>query len=68
MIYWVIIFGKQNSFMIDDLEFGLNILGFSINRVKLEHILIYAFNCRRVSYTSWTTDEGDPFCFIPILR
>lgn len=60
--------GKVKTFTIDDIEFGLNILGFSIDRVKLEHILIYVFNCHRVSYTSWTTDEGDPFCFIPNLR
>jgi hypothetical protein len=59
---------KAKQFTIDDLEFGLKILGFSINRVILEHILIYAFNCHRVSYASWTTDEGDPFCFIPNFK
>jgi len=59
---------KVKTFTVDELVFGLGILGFRIDRVILEHILMYAFNCHRISSTLWTTNKDDPHYFIPNLQ
>ncbi|WP_414716662.1 sigma factor-like helix-turn-helix DNA-binding protein [Syntrophomonas wolfei] len=54
---------KHNSFSSEDIVWGLGILGFKVEKDRVEQILLEKLECHRDSPYTWAKNSDNAFCF-----